>query len=327
MPFFSIISPVYNCAEFLERTIQSVLNQSFLDWELLLIDDGSKDESYVIAEEWSRIDSRIKHFFHDNRVNKGVSASRNLGLNNANGKYIAFLDSDDIWLPEKLERQYEIIKNNNEDLVFIYCKAKIINENSNIITQEIAPQFNKMKTIYGYGIPGISINPYRKIINKGFEAPTSSVVIKKSVIDKRNIRFKEHLTYSEDGLFWFEAIKNGNIYFIDEPLMLYRIHTSQWNARVTDELKISRRLTAYIEMLNDIDIKDRNYLFYLTINKGFRIIVRYFLNYKRFSIKKIVTYYNKVILTKPPIIYYILIIYVLLSEFLLSPIIYLKSRV
>lgn len=91
-PLISIIVPIYNAESTLNRCIDSIINQSFDDWELLLIDDGSKDQSGKICDEYATKDSRIKVF---HKENGGVSSARNLGLDNALGKWITFIDSDD----------------------------------------------------------------------------------------------------------------------------------------------------------------------------------------------------------------------------------------
>lgn len=95
----SVVMPAYNAANFITQTIESVLNQTFTDFELLIIDDGSTDNTLEIAEQYAQRDRRIQVLSH---VNQGVSATRNRGVKIAKGKLIAFLDADDIWLNDKL---------------------------------------------------------------------------------------------------------------------------------------------------------------------------------------------------------------------------------
>jgi glycosyltransferase involved in cell wall biosynthesis len=105
-PLVSVIVPFFNAQEFLEEALESVFAQTFDDWELLLIDDGSSDGSSAIAERYAREHGeRVRLLRHSGGVNRGMSASRNLGIDHARGAHIAFLDADDIWLPQKLERQ------------------------------------------------------------------------------------------------------------------------------------------------------------------------------------------------------------------------------
>ncbi len=109
-PLVSVIIIFLNAERFLEEAIESVLSQTFANWELLLVDDGSTDGSTEIARSYSENESgKVGYLEHDRHENRGMSASRNLGIRYSKGKHIAFLDSDDVWLPHKLERQVAIL--------------------------------------------------------------------------------------------------------------------------------------------------------------------------------------------------------------------------
>ena len=112
-PAVSIIVPVYNTERFLNRCIDSVLAQTYSDWELLLVDDGSTDSSGSICDEYATQDSRIRVF---HKENGGVSSARNLGLDYARGEWITFVDSDDYIAPDMIEKLYETQKRNNADI-------------------------------------------------------------------------------------------------------------------------------------------------------------------------------------------------------------------
>jgi glycosyltransferase involved in cell wall biosynthesis len=111
MPMVSIITPFLNTEKFIEEAIESVLNQTYHHWQLLLIDDGSTDGSTLIAKRYAKeYPDKILYFEHDEHKNLGKSISRNLGIRHASGKYIALLDADDVYLPQKLERQVAILE-------------------------------------------------------------------------------------------------------------------------------------------------------------------------------------------------------------------------
>ncbi len=111
-PLVSIITPFLNTEKFFEECIESVLKQTYKNWELLLVDDGSSDNSTAIAKHYAnKYPDKIYYRQHANHQNCGASASRNLGINTSNGDYIAFLDSDDIYLPKKLEDQVVLLNN------------------------------------------------------------------------------------------------------------------------------------------------------------------------------------------------------------------------
>jgi len=125
-PLISIITPNYNCGRFIAQTIESVLAQTYRHWEMLIVDDCSTDNSYQIALEYSQKDTRIKVF--QNEKNSGAAVSRNKAIELSQGEYLAFLDSDDLWLPEKLERQLQFMQENDCD--FSYCRYELIDEYS-----------------------------------------------------------------------------------------------------------------------------------------------------------------------------------------------------
>jgi glycosyltransferase involved in cell wall biosynthesis len=114
-PLVSGVIIIYNGENFLTPAIESVLSQSYENWELLLVDDGSTDNSTQIAKDYAeKYPEKVRYLQHPNHENRGMSASRNLGIDNAKGEFIAFLDADDIWLPPKLEKQVAVLQSNPE---------------------------------------------------------------------------------------------------------------------------------------------------------------------------------------------------------------------
>jgi len=110
-PKISVITIFYNEERFIKAAIESVLSQTYKDWELLLVDDGSRDLSSTIAIDYSsKYPSKIKYLEHHDHENRGMSASRNLGLNNARGEYILFLDADDVLFIDTLEKQFNLME-------------------------------------------------------------------------------------------------------------------------------------------------------------------------------------------------------------------------
>lgn len=126
-PEVSIITPAYNCERTIEKTIRSVLSQSFIDWEMIITDDCSTDDSANIISSHADRDERI--IVINNLTNVGASASRNKSIARARGRYICFLDSDDYWAAEKLDRQLAFMKSNN--IAFSYHDYEIIDEYDN----------------------------------------------------------------------------------------------------------------------------------------------------------------------------------------------------
>jgi glycosyltransferase involved in cell wall biosynthesis len=127
----SIITPSYNSIKFIEETILSVLAQSYEEWEMIIVDDVSTDGSDKIVEEYVKKDSRIK--FIRLARNSGASKARNRAIEEATGRYIAFLDSDDTWNPNKLEKQVEFLQKNN--LALTYSAYDTMDENSSYVNR------------------------------------------------------------------------------------------------------------------------------------------------------------------------------------------------
>ena len=121
----SIITPSFNSEKFIEQTIQSVLYQTYVNWELILVDDFSTDDTFAIAQKFAKNDLRIKCF--QLSKNSGAGIARNFGLSKSTGQYIAFLDADDLWKPEKLEKQVAFMHTHN--LPFTFSFYETISEN------------------------------------------------------------------------------------------------------------------------------------------------------------------------------------------------------
>lgn len=125
----SIVIPAYNAEKYLAETIDSVINQTYTNWELIIVDDGSTDNTKGIIETYRSKDLPIKYIFQEN---SGVSIARNNGMNHASGKYIALLDADDVWLKNNLELKIKILMN-NPSVSWVYSNMNNADENMNII--------------------------------------------------------------------------------------------------------------------------------------------------------------------------------------------------
>ena|SRR5690554_904730 len=125
----SVISPLYNCSDYLEQTIQSVISQTYGNWEMIMVDDCSTDKSIEIAQKYAAQDSRIKVLQLEK--NSGAAVARNTAIEAAQGRYIAFLDSDDKWLPHKLETQIQFMEDN--DVAFNYAAYEKLNEQGEVV--------------------------------------------------------------------------------------------------------------------------------------------------------------------------------------------------
>lgn len=328
-PFFSVICPLFNAETFLAEAANSIIAQTLTNWELILVDDGSTDNSLNIVNNWAEKDARIRVLQHLNGANKGVSASRNLGIKQAKGEWIAFLDADDVWLPDKLEKQHKIIQQlSDKNLVLVYSQAKVIDADGNFIElKDQEKEHNPIHAIYGSGKPGFQENAFKWAIKSVFEAPTSSVVSKKELLVDLN-GFEEDMRFSEDALLWYRIIEKGNIYFIDSPLIKYRVHPTQWNAEATIKLKLTRRFIVYERLLSKTEKMHIAFVSYLLAYKGFRIIVRSNIGYPFLDFKLILKYWKKLIRNKNVLLFHKLCSFIVpFSEFILLPLRIFRAKV
>ena len=125
----TVITPMYNSGKYIEETLESVISQTYENWEMFIIDDGSSDNCVEVVNGYKNFDDRIKLII--NEENQGAALSRNIGIREANGRYIAFLDSDDLWVPTKLEEQINFMSKNQ--LALSYSSYEKIDEFGNHI--------------------------------------------------------------------------------------------------------------------------------------------------------------------------------------------------
>lgn len=205
---FSVIIPVYNTEKYLEATIKSVLSQSFQNFELILINDGSKDLSGKICDEFKEKDNRIKVF---HIKNSGVSTARNIGIKNSQGEWIVFLDSDDLLNYNALQLIYDK-KCNNKLVDFISGSFSYIYESRSRHETNKYIFDNGINVSYEYGLWNIKIC-------------IGSFAVKKCLIEKNKILFDEDIKYGEDVKFINYCLLNSKkVLVIEEEILSYIIH-------------------------------------------------------------------------------------------------------
>lgn len=144
----SIITPCYNSSAFISQTIGSVISQTYSNWEMIIVDDCSTDNSAEIIQSYCEIDARVK-YFKTEIASGSPTEPRNIGISKAKGRFIAFLDSDDLWLPEKLETQLPLFEYDNVVIVYSYYK-KISEDGKNVSSVIKSSSFHSYKTLlYG----------------------------------------------------------------------------------------------------------------------------------------------------------------------------------
>lgn len=220
----SVIMPVYNASRFLKEAVDSVLSQSFSDFEFIAVDDCSTDDSYDILLKYAEKDSRVK--IYRNELNKGVSYTRNFAVEKACGEYIALIDSDDMWKEDKLIKQLNLISDRMADLC--YTGSAFVDTNS----------------VYSDFVFEVPRRVNYKTLLKQNVISCSSVVIKKSWLVKYPMAFDD---MHEDFAVWLSVLKEGGKAFgINEPLLVYRVDKNSKSGNKFKSMKMTYRVYKYI---------------------------------------------------------------------------------
>jgi glycosyltransferase involved in cell wall biosynthesis len=209
-PQVSVIIPCYNQGKFLNEALASVYNQTYTNWECIMVDDGSTDDTMEIAQSWIVKDIRFKYFY---KKNGGVSSARNYGIGLAKGEFLQFLDSDDILDVKKIEYSIHALnKSNNKKLQIVVSNFKGISSDS----KEFYPPFCELT--------------YESLTFKNFLYNFFSIQLQCGFFDIKlfeSIKFSENLSAQEDWVVWINLFKNNpNYSFINLPLAFYRINPS-----------------------------------------------------------------------------------------------------
>ena len=211
-PFISVIIPIYNSEKYLDKCIESIRDQSLKNIEIILINDGSSDDSLRILRQYEKIDERVIVI---DQKNSGPSSARNKGIDIAKGEYISFIDSDD-WVDETMfEEMYDSAKENNSDVVI--CDMKLVNKNEEIYI-----------TGLNYPIRNLSERVMKEIIfrellsNSQFNSMANKI-FRTSIIKENNIRLDKDIYYAEDWLFNVEFFRRSKkISYINKAFYYYR---------------------------------------------------------------------------------------------------------
>lgn len=247
MPKVSVIIPVYNAELYLDECIQSVLKSTYQNFEIILVDDKSTDKSSDIIKKYMAEDTRIKYIY--NSVNQGAGESRNLGIKASSAELIAFLDNDDLYMPDFLEKMVQAYIKNNSDVVIsyyydLYKDKKVENhlnfnygfEPEEITSKEIIPKY--ILNVFSYPI-------WNRLYSREF-------LINNSI-------FFEKVKYGEDGYFnKISIIKANTITLVPECLMMHRlgIPTSFFQHYNQDNYDVTERCRKQMEALKSMNVSE-----------------------------------------------------------------------
>ncbi|MCF6182886.1 glycosyltransferase [Lutibacter sp.] len=237
MPLVSVIIPTYNRPAYLKQTLESIVNQTYTNIEIIVVDDGSPNEDALdVCKNFETVTYlKIKN-------SGGPSKPRNIGIKKAKGKYIAFLDDDDLYVSNKIEQQVTALeKNKTFGIAHGYCQ--VINEIGKL----------KNEIIGKPGTPDVKHGDVSLRMIGNWTLMTSSVLIRKAIIDKIGFFNEEMPPAGEDVEFWVRCSFHTKFYYIDSPLVLYREH----NFNISKQKKAYINLPLHLKEVLNVNLKKK----------------------------------------------------------------------
>ena len=241
MPKVSVVIPTHNRASFLQAAIQSVLNQTFQDFEVIVVDDASEDQTAEVVRRFS--EPRIWYIRHE--INKGQGASRNDGIRRASGEYIALLDDDDEWLPEKLAKQVALLDSSSSQVGMIYTWYSQIDASS--------------KRVIGRVIPEKRGRVFEELCLNNWIGTCSTVLVRRVCFETVGV-FDEELAAGADYDMWLRIAKEFDIDYIREPLVLYNVHGNRISTNYDSMIRGMEAMSEKYDQL--FTLNSRNYSYY-----------------------------------------------------------------
>jgi glycosyltransferase involved in cell wall biosynthesis len=207
-PLVSVIMPAFNAGKFIADAIASITSQTYSNWELIVVDDGSTDNTKQIIRSFSKSNKKIKPIFL--RKNHGESAAANIGFSKTKGKYIARIDADDIAHPKRLEKQIEFLEKHT-DYILVGSQAIIIDENNQVIGKKIFPK-DHQEIYKQYGTIHPILHP--------------SIMVRRSLLPNKNKLWANLAEPNDDYYTLINLIQYGKFHNLPEKLMSYRMHAN-----------------------------------------------------------------------------------------------------
>lgn len=278
----SVVIPVYNVENYLKKCLDSVVNQKFYDFEVVIVNDGSTDNSYKIINEYEEKYNNLKVI---NTPNKGLSAARNTGLDNSSGKYIVFVDSDDYISEDYLKDLYNCIVKDDSDIAI--CSFERVTEENNL-RENINLDSNKVYS---------NLEILKEILRGKLQCYAWNKMYKKSLFLNNNLRYPPGMLYEDIAIFVELVISSKSMVFINKPLYKYRIREgSITNVRGK---KAAEHFNYAIDRVNNIVMK--NNLFEKVSKELVNFNLMYSLSvmdiigiYTDYNIKEFYSEYNRI---------------------------------
>jgi len=236
-PMVSVLMPAYNAEKYIGEAIESILNQTFKDFEFIIINDGSTDKTEEIIEEYSKKDNRIVYVKNDK--NMKISQTLNRGMDMAKGKYMARMDADDVSMEDRLEKQVKYMEENPDCGVVGTCVLTFNDEDKTKTSENVGPEDDHMIRLFG-------------LYHCQFAHPT--VMLRKSVFDENNLRYNPKYDGCEDYELWTRAKRFMKFHNLREFLLYRRMHSDNSSIKLHNkQLMFSNKIydAAFREIIDD----------------------------------------------------------------------------
>ncbi len=236
MPLVSVVLIFLDEEVFLDEAVQSVLDQTLTDWELILVDDGSTDASTRIARDWATRDPRICYIDHERHENRGMAASRNLGVANSTAPYLAFMDADDVWIPEKLAEQVDLL-DRMPDIAMVNGAMVLWHSWDPTSALRDTVALTGAVENHRYDPPDAALNIYPLVPVDGAGV---DLMVRRAVFDEVGGFEERFRGMYEDQSFLIKVFLRYSVYISSRPWILYRQHKDSACAATsyTDYLRI-----------------------------------------------------------------------------------------
>jgi glycosyltransferase involved in cell wall biosynthesis len=266
----SVIVPLYNGGKYIEACLNSILSQTYDNFEIIVVDDGSTDDGYLKVHNFCEsLPNKVQIFQHSNKENKGIAQTRNLGIAMSTGQLIALIDQDDIWLPEKLSKQiYQL--NQNPEAKLIYSKADFIDDEGKIIL------FDKYKS-FGKDSRNKPTNHFIRLLNENI-IPSITVMFYKDCLGRVGYFTEGPRHEYEDWIIWTKIATQYKLTFVREVLAHYRIHSENYSSyRLNSGLDLNAEkhyIECIFKFLLENNIKSKREIHRLLTRRIWRFLFR-----------------------------------------------------
>ena len=231
MPRISVIIPAYNRPQLLSAAISSVLQQTFQDIEIIIVDDGSREDIESIIPA-----AKVPIAYH-RQPNQGAAAARNLGLTHAHGEFVAFLDSDDLWLPSKLEIQLAAF-DRDPRIGLVYSQAAHITADGRLLARKAEGSEQTWLFV-----------PYKELLKKNVVCGGGSSAMLRSIVLQDTGAFDNNICFVEDWDLWLAVAQHNHLFLVSQPLVFYRIHPlgfRTWAPREAQAVSLHENILAVL---------------------------------------------------------------------------------